>query len=568
MNRLNPLAHFTTKSVIGAMLVIAVAAAAAVIDPSLFGPATHDGTVQLAGISPLGVVGAIGAGLGRVFYDQAGELGGGGGGGGAAVADPVLSRAAGNTGGTPNAEALRGLDLEHATPEQKTALEAVYNDVGPLYQELHKLFGEKQTASGADAGRVDAAITAAKAREDQLRTEVEKLQGEIRARNSVSGAEGHIMGKTTDDPTKGFSVIRAMQGAFAGWKDWNPAHPERDVCQEYMKSKDVPLEYRDTIHDTTTAGQLAVLIPPQVMPDFIERLSANTVALNAGATMIPDLAGSPVMWPRVEGGITGEWVAEATPPADSQVTMGALRLTPKELASSASISKRLMRLTNEASNRLIEDDMTRVQAETLDTGIIRGGGGEATPLGIANTPGIGTLDVSGTGVYGAIDFDGTAQNVTDYANLTVAKVDARNAYKVGGKMAWAGHPLAIQKLRTSKDQDGRPLFFDMLDGREFRNTAAIADRGASAARGQFWGHPIYSSTNLLYGSVTDLMFGNWGDVIVGGWGPLLLEMSENYQDYFKKRLVMLMMTQLVDAGLRHPAAFELWVNWSNTAISL
>lgn len=499
----------------------------------------------------------------RVFLDTPNEDGSQG---GTAVAEPTM-RAVGNTGGTPNADALKDLDLAHATPEQKTALEAAYRQVGPLYQELHRLFGEKQTAAPDAAGRVTSAIDSAMAREKQLRAEVEKLQKEIAARNSVSGAEAHTA-SATDNPDKRFSVIRAMQGAFSNWQGWNKAWPERDICQEYMKSKDVPIEYRDTIHDTTTAGQLAVLIPPQVMSDFIERLSANTVALNAGASFLPDLAGAPVMWPRVEGGITGEWVGEATPPTDSQVTMGALRLTPKEMASSASISKRLMRLTGEASQRLIESDMTRVQGETLDIGVIRGGGGEATPLGIANTPGIGTLDVSGGGVYGAIDFDGTAQNVTDYANLTVAKVDARNAYRTGGAMAWAGHPLAIQKLRTSKDQDGRPLFFDMLDNRQFQNASALADRGASSARGTFWGHPIYSSTNLLYGSVTDLLFGNWADVIVGGWGPLLLEMSENYADYFKRRLVLLMMTQLVDAGLRHPAAFELWVNWSNTAISL
>lgn len=488
----------------------------------------------------------------RVFFDTPTDTGEPGG-------TAVLSNAPEGAGDP----ALKELDLAHASPEQKQQLAGLTKSLGSLVERINVALQEKETPANAD-GSVTALIEKQARELEQLKAEVERQQRDIRARNSVSGIE-HAMGN--DDPAKNFDVIRAMVGAYHGWGGPSAQFPEKDICFEYMRSKDVPLEYRDTIHDTTSASRLAVLIPPVVMQDFIERLSAATVALNAGAQFLSDLAGAPVEMPRVQGGLSAEWLGETTAPTDSQVSTGMLRLIPKELAVSATVSRKLMALSGDASRRLIEQDMQRVMGETLDTGVIRGGGGSATPLGIANTPGIGTTDVTAGGVYGALALSGASQNVTDYLNLTVAKCDARNA--LGDRNAFACNPLALQQLRTAKDTEGKPLLHTTMGSTQFGDASALTQRNtATGARGELWGHPVYTSTNLLYGTVTDLMFGNWSDVLIGGWGPLLLEMSTDHDQNFKRRLVTLMMHQMVDAGLRHPEAFELWTGWSNTAISL
>ena len=110
------------------------------------------------------------------------------------------------------------------------------------------------------------------------------------------------------------------------------------------------------------------------------------------------------------------------------------------------------------------------------------------------------------------------------------------------------------------------MLLPTLDGNTQGNQAIALGGG----RGMLWGHPVATTTNLTHSTASgvdaDLIFGNWRDVLVAGWGPLTIEVSENYGTDFKKRRLLVLMTQLLDIGLRHPEAFEIATNLDTTLL--
>jgi len=427
---------------------------------------------------------------------------------------------------------------------------------------------EERSQTGADAGEVNSRIAALDNQNKELRREVEDLGSRMRKKSAMPDTDDLFEG--ADGSRSEFNVMRCVQAAAFGWESSGLKNtPEHKALQRFNEEKALP-------HDTV--GNMGVVVPAQYINDWIERLSARTVAFTNGARFIPNLSGAPVEWPKVQGGAASEWIGENAEPTDSEVTVSSLRLNPKELASSAPITKRLLRLSGGEATGLIEDDMARAHGEALDLGILSGTGGDASPLGILNVPGIGQTDFSATGVDPVPDIvvtaTGASQNLTDYLDVMIARVDARNAYDSGGSMAWACHPLTLNKIRRAKDADGKPLLNSIMGNGALPSPMDQGSALGAGARGQLggtnrgmlWGHPVATTTNLTYGSASDLIFGNWADVLVGGWGPLEIEVSDNYQNYFKLRRMLILMTQLVDAGLRHPESFEIATNFAADAI--
>lgn len=387
---------------------------------------------------------------------------------------------------------------------------------------------------------------------EELRAQFDTLQRDIRQRNEIGGLTGSDPLIRSDDPDQKFSLVRAVQGAWLGWQGIAKSFPERDILHAVAEAKDLP-------HDTSAAGQLAILIPPQLMPDAIERLSARTVAFNAGAQHLGDLGGAPVEWPKIEGSQgPAEWLAESGETTDAELSMGALRLTPRELGSSAPLTKRMLTLTDDRARRIVEDDLFRRQGEGLDLGILKGGGGSGAPMGIMNVPGVGQTDFDADIGTGYDDGSGAGvQNATDYFDLMLAKIDARNADPTGA--AFVCHPMVANRIRRVKDEDGHPILVSntgMLPGAP--DSANVRGTG----RGTLWGQPVFTTTLLgAPADPTEFVVGDFSQVLVGGWGPLMLEISDANGTDFKKRRVLLLMTQLADCGIRHPEAFEQAVNW-------
>ncbi len=389
---------------------------------------------------------------------------------------------------------------------------------------------------------------------EQQQREINLLSQQRTARVGLGGYDG-TRDANGDDPDKKFSLTRAVQGYLNHWEGWDKAFPEKEMVADYRQK-------------TMNAGVSSTggfLIAPTWMSDVIELLRPHTVALQLGMRTLPNLTGGPVQFAKLSGGATAYWVAEGKKATKSQASMGMLNLTPRPLVTVVPISEDLMESAPNASG-IVEEDMALATAEAIDRGVMIGGGGEGSPLGIVNAPGIGVTDFSGFAVPTATDYSAsnTLQIVTDLMDDMIFQLASRNAYK--GSLGFALNPLALQILRKVKDHSGRPLLFNPMD------SSPNANGSAGLGNSQLWGHNFGHTTQLAYGAVTDMLFGNWADLLLGRWGATKIVPSIHASDSgatdgasnaFLQRQVWIRMSAKVDVGLRHGESFQVANGWAN-----
>ncbi len=127
---------------------------------------------------------------------------------------------------------------------------------------------------------------------------------------------------------------------------------------------------------------------------FIDHLMDRSVVMSLGARRIENLVGD-VDIPRGEGGVTFEWVGEASAPTPSHGLIGTVSLVYKTLAASVEISRKLLKQSSPSAEAYIIDLILRGNALALDNAAIFGAGGNSI-LGILNTTGINVVPVAGS----------------------------------------------------------------------------------------------------------------------------------------------------------------------------
>lgn len=465
----------------------------------------------------------------------------------------------------PTGHAEERAELAALTPDMKARLHKALQDADALTAAAHQLAPHQHSAANSD-GSVTATIESLQRQIADNGRVLAKLNEDIVRRNGVSGAEDLAR---SDNPDKRFNVGRFVAGMLLGWRGPAAKWHERELSKQWSQDRGFGDSFGqvgwDLPHDTSSTSGLAGLIPPQFQAEFIERLSANVVGFRLGARYMPGLTGSPVEWFRKNGGAQAFWTAENLPVQTSQVSLDALRLTPKELASATELTQRLADLAGPGAQMLVEEDMARVHGEAIDLAMLRGGGGSGTPLGILNTPGVGETDFSsvtgtpipntGTGIeFGS---DTVLQNVTDYLNYMNARIDQRNAMPGGGnKVGFACNPMLPMKLRSAKDINGQPVLHMTMEGQQRRDADA-----SGTGLGELWGRALATSSNLVYGTGTEFLLGVWDQYIVGAWGAIRVNVYDQHANFALLRRLLVVMTQYLDGGARHPEAFEKATNF-------
>lgn len=389
---------------------------------------------------------------------------------------------------------------------------------------------------------------------EQQQREINLLSEQRTTRLGLGGYDG-TRAASGDDPDKKFSMTRAVQGYLNNWQGWDKAFPEKEMVADYAQKA----------MNSGVSSTGGFLIAPTWMNDVIELLRPHTVALQLGMRTLPNLTGGPVQFAKLSGGATAYWVAEGKKATKSQASMGMLNLTPRPLVTVVPISEDLMESAPNASG-IVEEDMALATAEAIDRGVMIGSGGEGSPLGIVNAPGIGVTDFSSFAVPTATDYSGSAalQTVTDLLDDMVFQLANRDAYK--GSLGFALHPLALQILRKVKDHSGKPLLFNAMD------SSPNSNGSAGLGNSQLWGHNFGHTTQLSYGAVTDILFGNWADLMLGRWGATKIVPSIHASDSgatdgasnaFLQRQVWIRMSAKVDVGLRHGESFQVGNGWAN-----
>lgn len=323
-----------------------------------------------------------------------------------------------------------------------------------------------------------------------------------------------------------FSFIRAINAIKTG--DWAIAGHEKEIFANTRAMS------------AGTGSEGGYIVPAEAITKVIEMLRANMVVIKMGATILDNLAGSPVFIPKQTGGATAFWVGENEDITDSDLAMGQIELRPHAVAAMVKLSNRLLEQSNPAVEAMIKSDMALALGLAIDYAALRGSGAQHQPVGIANTAGIKTVAI------GADGGDFTLDHVLDMQS-ELASVNA-----LSGKLGYISHPIVIGKLKKQRipqysgDTSGAPFILPMSDSK-------LKD-----VLGYTMSSTTQIPTNLEKGSgrdMSEVYFGNWTELFIAQWGGLEIMASSETSDAFAKNQTWIRIIQEVDIGVRHAESF-------------
>ncbi len=336
--------------------------------------------------------------------------------------------------------------------------------------------------------------------------------------------------------------------------NWRGAEFEREVFQSTDEANEISKSERDAWQKALLAGQLQTrdmstgddtlggfIVPTQILSEeFIELLRPNIVVEAMGATVLDDLEGSPVELPKQVGGADAEWTPENSTISPSDLTLGQVNLTPRQIASLVRVSNRLLRMSQPSAEALIRQDMARKIAERFDLAALRGTGASGEPLGIANIAGINTVAIGANGGrFTLIEAD-------------LMRDELANDDALRGRTGYVFHPKVLGRLRReriaqfSADTGGlymnipmsNAVLQDQLDD-IFRTTTQIP---TDLAKG--------SGSNL-----SEVYYANWQELLIGMWLMMELQASNQAGTSFQTNQTWIKATMEGDVQVRHPESF-------------
>lgn len=278
----------------------------------------------------------------------------------------------------------------------------------------------------------------------------------------------------------------------------------------------------------TIFGSGGAVVPTNWMLPVIELLRNKTVLNRVGMRTMPGMTGN-VILPRLEAPSTAYSVAEIQAVAASQQVLGQLTATPHRVAAEVDYSKQLIFQSSPDIENLIRDDMFQVLAIKRDQLGLNGQGANSEPLGIFNTPGIGSVTFGATPTYIKMVLFETLirqQNVMGrlaYASTSATKGSLKTvAEALTGATTIGGSQNAIWKgIGGDGGEDGMVNGYQAIDSQQIPNNQVLAG---------------------MFGHFIELMWGGL-DIVV---------------DYYTKASnaeVRVIMNLWIDFLARHPQAF-------------
>lgn len=333
----------------------------------------------------------------------------------------------------------------------------------------------------------------------------------------------------TEKETRRYSIARAILAQADN--DWRSAEFERECNDEIAKRVGressgffVPQEVQNVRDLSATGGNSSggYLVSTDHMPQsFIELLRSKAIMLSQGGVQVmSDLVGNPSI-PRQDGAATGYWVAEGVPPAESQLVLGQLTMSPKTCGAMTEFTRQLLIQSAPSIDQLVKSDIAAVLARTIDTAIIDGSGTAGQPTGILNTTGVDAITLSGSG--SAFDWSDALE-----FESSIAEGNAPDATK------WITRPSVKGVLK------GRPKI-----GTTYPVFLINDDNTLN-------GYPVVTTTQC---PANTMMFGDFSTVIMGEWGILEIE-ANKYGTSFGHGGIQVRGLHMVDVAVRYPSAIK------------
>ncbi len=346
-----------------------------------------------------------------------------------------------------------------------------------------------------------------------------------------------------------YSMIRAVNASLTG--KWEGAGFELECSNEISKRTGrppsdakgffVPTNLR-AAYTVGTAGAGVTggtMVATNLLAgSFIEVLRNKARVMQLGATVLSGLVGN-VDIPRQTGQTSTFWVAEGVDTTEAEATFDKVSLSMKSIGTYSLITRNMLMQATPDIDMIARADMLAAMALGIDLAALSGIGTGATPRGISNVSGIGSV-VGGT--------NGLAISLDHFIDLET-QVTAANAPE--SNLAYLTNAKVVGSAKKLKSTTGQYLWTGSSVGAQSGTPGEI--NGYNVARSNQARSNLTKGTSS--GVCSEVFFGAWSELLIGEWGVLEIVPNPYAAEAYKSGGVLLRALQSLDIGVRHAASF-------------
>jgi len=346
-----------------------------------------------------------------------------------------------------------------------------------------------------------------------------------------------------------YSMIRAVNASLTG--KWEGAGFELECSNEISKRTGrppsdakgffVPTNLR-AAYAVGTAGAGVTggtMVATNLLAgSFIEVLRNKARVMQLGATVLSGLVGN-VDIPRQTGQTSTFWVAEGVDTTEAEATFDKVSLSMKSIGTYSLITRNMLMQATPDIDMIARADMLAAMALGIDLAALSGIGTGATPRGISNVSGIGSV-VGGT--------NGLAISLDHFIDLET-QVTAANAPE--SNLAYLTNAKVVGSAKKLKSTTGQYLWTGSGVGAQSGTPGEI--NGYNVARSNQARSNLTKGTSS--GVCSEVFFGAWSELLIGEWGVLEIVPNPYAAEAYKSGGVLLRALQSLDIGVRHAASF-------------
>lgn len=228
-------------------------------------------------------------------------------------------------------------------------------------------------------------------------------------------------------------------------------------------------------------GAGGAVVPTYWLLPIIDLLRNKSVLNRVGMSSLAGLTGN-IIIPRLEAPSTAYSLPEIAAVQASQLTLGQVSATPHRVSNFVPYSKQLVFQSSPDIEGMIHTDMMKVLALKKDALGLFGQGANDEPLGIMNTPGIGTVTFGATPTYiKMVLFETIIRQLNVMGPLAYASTSATKgslktvAEALTGATTIGGSQNAIWKkgIGGTGEQDGEVNGYQAVDSQQIPNNQVL-----------------------------------------------------------------------------------------------
>ena len=318
----------------------------------------------------------------------------------------------------------------------------------------------------------------AESRDNTADTNLDMEDKDVEQYSVFRAVMAHQKGRFRQDAPLEHEASQAVAQALG--RDANGFYIPMEVQNDFARRMRVGGMKREMLVSSATNGANLVGVTHRG-DQFIDVLFERTLLFKLGARVIDNLTEN-ITIPRGDGGVTHEWVGEATAPTPSHGAIGQIALEYKTIASAVELSRKLLKQGSPSAEAYIIDLILRGSAIAIDTAGFQGAGGLSI-LGIMNTAGVSSIPLVGAFA--------THDETIDFETA----VDSDNA--LVDNMAWAVSPNVAGAWK--------------------KNLKSAGVAGYISENNEVNGYDVHRKTGLTAGTT---LFGDFASYVFGMWGVL------------------------------------------------